>query len=249
MRCMFVNSFSGALKLVLAANLLLGVWYYLTPSSKTHDAFRPPAGLVHKREILQLIPRLGEHAPLPDLESSFDGVESNDIVDVGASLNCAWMGPLEDPAQLVSLFDTLEIRYSVERRQQPDMDNTYYRVHTPKFGNREIALGALDDIRTSISRSGVAIDSYIVGSGSLENAVSLGLFAEHDNALNVQRVLAGLNVNALVEPEVRLLARYWVAIENTYYVEFKEEIVAALAALAGVVSVSENLCETIAQAE
>jgi hypothetical protein len=247
---MFINSLPGALRLALAANLLLGIWYLLTPSSKTHDAFKAPVGLVHKSELQQLSPRLGgEQAQLSTFERSMARMESDDIIDMGYPPYCAWMGPLEDLAQLASVFDALELGYTIERRQQPDMANPYYRVHTPKFANREIALGALDDIRASISRSGVAIDSYIVASGLLENAISLGLFAEQDNALNVQRVLAGLNVNSLVEQEVRLLTRYWIVLENTYYIEFKEEIDVALAGMTSLVSVSENLCETIAQAE
>jgi hypothetical protein len=61
--------------------------------------------------------------------------------------------------------------------------------------------------------------------------------------------LAGLNVNVLLEPEMGLLNRYWAVVNSNYYIEFKEEIDAALTGAAAALGVSENLCETIAQAE
>lgn len=247
---MTMNSFSGALKLALAANLLLGAWYFLIPSAVvTRDSIVPPVGLVHKHEILPLPPRVSSGASLLVTEDSSARTEHEDDVEAGYLARCIWIGPLEDPAQFAALFDTLEVGYDIEGKQEPDIANPFYRVHTPIFETREAVVAALDEIRTSISRTEATIDSYIVTTGPLENAISLGLFSERDNALNVQRVLAGLNMNVLVEPEMRLLNRYWAVVNNIYYIEFKEEIDAALAGFAGALSVSENLCETIAQAE
>lgn len=238
------------LKLALAANLLLGIWYFLIPSAVvTRDAIVPPVGLVHKHEILRLNPRVSTVSSLLVPEDSSAGVESEDDIEAGDLARCIWIGPSENSMQFSDLFDALEVRYDIEIKQEPDIANRFYRVHTPIFESREAVTAALDEIRASISRTGSSIDSYIVTTGPLENAISLGLFSERDNALNVQRVLAGLNMDVLVELEIRSLNRYWAVVNNTYYIEFKEEIDDALARFSGAMSVSENLCETIAQAE
>jgi hypothetical protein len=104
------------------------------------------------------------------------------------------------------------------------MDNPFFRVQTPAFESREVAIVALEGIRESIERSSVPIDSYIVPTGPLENAISLGLFSDRANALNVQRLLADQDIDVIVEQEGRSTSRYLVALKREYYDDFKEEI-------------------------
>jgi len=247
---MSISSFSAALKLAFAANLLLGTWYFLIPSAEVaSDAIVPSVVLVHKQEILRLNPRLSSLSSLVASETSSGRIEYENEVEAEFAGNCIWIGPLEDPTQFAPFFDAPEVEYEIKGKREADMANPFYRVHTPIFESRQAVIAALDAIRDSISRAGATIDSYIVTTGPLENAISLGLFSQRDNALNVQRILAGLNVNVLVELELRLLNRYWAVVNSVYYIEFKKEIDAALAGSAVALSVSENLCETIAQAE
>lgn len=245
-----MSSFSRVLKLLLAGNLLLGAWFFMTSSSvATRELVLPPVLLVHKREVERLSPRLS-HVVSAQISEDLPGLpEGIGGDDPGYSAQCLVIGPLNDSAPLVGRLDELEVEYDIREWQEPDMANPYYRAHTPAFESREVAITALEDIRISISRSGASIDSYIVTTGSLENAISLGLFSERDNALNVQRILASQDINVIVEPEMRLISSRQVVMNHSYYNEFKEEIDALLVELSVGPGVIENLCETIAQAE
>ena len=103
------------------------------------------------------------------------------------------------------------------------MDNPFFRVQISIFESRDVALIALEDIRKTIELSDIPIESYIVSADPLENAISLGLFSDRANALNVQLTLAYQGIDVMVEQEGRLTSRYLVALKREYYDDFKEE--------------------------
>jgi hypothetical protein len=129
------------------------------------------------------------------------------------------------------------------------MDNPFFRVQISIFESRDVALIALEDIRKTIELSDIPIESYIVSADPLENAISLGLFSDRANALNVQLTLAYQGIDVMVEQEGRLTSRYLVALKREYYDDFKEEIDIVVDALMLEFSGAENVCETIAHAE
>jgi hypothetical protein len=236
--------------LLLAANFLLALWHFLIrPDQDRHREDYPVVTLVHKREVGALSIK-SEHAVLLQKPEAADILVDSSSDDVPIeSILCLELGQFDGLTQFSASLDGLALEYSVEEIQVLDMDNPFFRVQTPAFESREVAIVALEGIRESIERSSVPIDSYIVPTGPLENAISLGLFSDRANALNVQRLLADQDIDVIVEQEGRSTSRYLVALKREYYDDFKEEIDTIVDALQLGFSVAENVCETIAHAE
>lgn len=236
--------------MLLAANLLLALWHFLIrPNEDRRREDNPVVTLVHKREVGSLSIK-SQHAILPQTPdaANIPVDSSSDDVQIEPML-CLEFEQLDSFTQFSASLDGLALEYSVEEIQELDMDNPFFRVQTPAFESRDVALVALEGIRESIERSGVPIDSYILPTGPLENAISLGLFSDRANALNVQRTLADQGVDVMVGQEGRSISRYLVALKREYYDDFKEEIDTIVDALMLEFSTAENVCETIAHAE
>jgi hypothetical protein len=233
---------------LLAGNILIALWYLLAPDQvqkRTIEARHN--SLIHKREIDGIVARLPEDEVIatPDIQLS----DNDDLTElpIESGDQCFMLGPFDSEERLTELFGGFEFEVLVRRVE--DFDRPFYRAFTVASTSRSDALGVLDAIRDAIERSGSQIDSYIVPSGPLENAISLGLFSEQVNALNVQRILVAQGVNVLVEPELRLLDQYWVVAKAGYYADFKRKTSETSEVLSLETSATENLCETIAQAE
>ena len=245
-----MSAYSRTILILVAANSLLALWHFLIRPNETmlRTEF-PVVSLVHKSEAAPLSLK-SEHRVLlqtPDITAVPIEIDSN-VESIGAPI-CLEFSQLDVFAQFSASLDGLALEYSVEEIRVLDIDNPFFRVQTPAFESRDVAIAALQGIRESIERSGVPIDSYIVAAGPLENAISLGLFSDRANAFNVQRVLADQGVNVMVEREGRSTSRYRVVLEREYYFELKEQIDVVAGALMLEISALENLCETIAHAE
>jgi hypothetical protein len=233
---------------LLAGNVLIALWYLIVPYQVQDRTIEVKQNsLIHKREIDEIVARLPEveFVATPEIQLS----DNNDLTElpIESSDQCFMFGPFESEELLIELFGGIE--FEILARRVEDSDRPFYRAFTLASKSRAEALGALGVIRDAIERTGSQIDSYIVSSGPLENAISLGLFSEQVNALNVQRILGAQGVNVLVEPELRLLDQYWVVAEIGYYADFKRKIDEMPGVLSPETNAIENLCETIAQAE
>ena len=100
------------------------------------------------------------------------------------------------------------------RITQPDFRlPSYYRVFIPPAPSLEAARETLNEIRAGISDAGMNIDTYLVRQGSQRNAISLGVFSQRPNALNVQAALESLGFQTETEEiprfagEIRVVVR------------------------------------------
>jgi len=244
---------SAYLRIVLilvASNFLLALWQILIrPNEGDRREDYPVVTLVHKREVGSLSLKSGHAEMLQAPETADIPVDTNSELDPTARILCLEFGQFEGVTQFSDSLDGLALEYSVEEIQFRDMDNPFFRVQTPAFESRDVALIALEGIRETIELSDVPIESYIIPAGPLENAISLGLFSDRANAINVQLTLADQGIDVMVEQEGRLTSRYLVALKSEYYYDFKEEIDIIVDALMLEFSAAENVCETIAHAE
>lgn len=245
-----MNVYTRAILMLVAANFLLALWLLLTHQnealSKTEVSV---VELVHKREAGRLSERQMHTILSQDTEASNIQIVNDFGAESAEAMLCLEVGGSDGLAQFSKLLDSLPLEYNVEQLQVLDMENPFYRVKTAPYESRDVAVVSLASIRESIERSGVPIDSYIVPTGPLENAISLGLFSDQSNALNVQRALAEQDINVLVEQEGRPTSRYRIVLRTDYYIDFKEQIDPLIDALTLQFSAVENVCETIAHAE
>lgn len=173
------------------------------------------------------------------------GAESEDRDDQP----CYILGNFASEVDAVAAMTGSSQPYRVVARQVQQEGAPRYRVRSEVQSDREAGLLRLSRLRQAIARSGASIDSYLVTSGAIANAVSLGLFSEQSNALNVQRLLQAQGEEVVVELENQLETRFQVVLTDSYHVDVNGENWVSLGLELALFTGSENLCETIAQAE
>ncbi len=137
------------------------------------------------------------------------------VVDaqVGAAA-CHEVGPFASEAEAQQFVSSLGAGFDTlidSRATQLRLD---YRVYLPPYGSRDEAAAALETLRERLQAEGVAIDSFLMSRGELANGIALGLFAERDNAINVQRQMTELGYSVVLEEEPRMQEAAWVQVED-----------------------------------
>jgi hypothetical protein len=237
--------------LLLAANFLLLLWSLLRPatgdprSQVSKNMPNTQISLVHISELSNSL--LATHA---DMHSRSDLMETDaERRDDSLQDSCLMLGPFVSEESARIALSGERIVFGVISRSAAEQGALLYRAMIPPTVSREEALVSLSSAREAIQRIGGGIDTYLVASGPIANAVSLGLFIEPSNALNVQRLLAGEGIVVVIEPEIRAETRFWVVTYDAKVIDMlieNEYLQGLEVALAGL---SENLCEMIAQAE
>tara|TARA_R110002167_G_scaffold332205_1_gene539040 strand:- start:36 stop:785 length:750 start_codon:yes stop_codon:yes gene_type:complete len=170
-------------------------------------------------------------------------IESPDVVQ---ALYCAQIGPFrnEDDARNFANTHAQRMSLSVDIRQVPAAPD--YRVFLPPFASRELATSTQETLRAAFAANNLAIDTYLVPRGELENSIALGLFSEQRNALNVQQQMLGLGYQVVVRTEEKQVSEAWVLAEN---IETEAEFAqhwAQMRLTRSYIDAGEKLCETIA---
>lgn len=123
-----------------------------------------------------------------------------------------------------------------------------YRVYLPPASSRAIATITLDGLAERLAAAELAIDSYLITRGILENAIALGVYEDPERAQTVQASVAEMGYEAEIEElsrstgEIRVWLRHPTA-ERVTDAEWLD-----LTAERDGLSRSENLCETLVQA-
>ena len=223
--------------LLLAANLLLALWFYL------------------RADVYPAV-SLNSHAQVDTVQKSeltivlADDMPPTLIDEVGiepAAMGCYLIGEFNSEDAALALLTEYELPYQIMVQQAPSSEPPRYRVRSQIADNREAGLEMLAELREMISQTGVSIDSYLVTTGPIANSVSLGLFSEQTNALNVQRILVNLGAEIVVEPEIQLENRYQLLVGSVYPIETNSEIIDREGLNVQLLEPLENLCEMIAQ--
>lgn len=242
---------------LLAFNLLSLLWFFvrgdltLAPKSQYADFNRQDPGasllLESERPNAPLSDRFLVSGDSPQAVTGQEG--RGELSDNSVAPDCYMLGDFVSEADAVAAMDGLSISYRVVVREAESVSPIRYRVRSAIAPDREAGLQRLAELRRAIAETGVSIDSYLVTSGPMQNAVSLGLFNEHSNALNVQRLLQVQGEEVLVEIERSVENRFQILFQNGYPFEFNSESWDSLGLTMVRVDASENVCETIAQAE
>jgi hypothetical protein len=124
-----------------------------------------------------------------------------------------------------------------------------YRVYLPPVSSRAIATMTLDALSERIVEAGLAIESYLITRGLLENGIALGVFADLAGATEVQNQLSEFGYGTEIDEiprssgDIRVeLTAVSGSVDQTENVKWLE-----LATARPYLTLVENLCETIAQ--
>lgn len=231
-----MRSLPRLLLLLVAVNLLLLLWNLVRPTlndSLAGDTHGPAVPLVHVNE---LPPEMLVRHPLVSGKS--DPFRS-----------CLMRGPFASRDDAQSIMLGSGIAFWVEARRQVMGDQPLYRAMIAPSESLEEARVRLFEVKAAIERIGGGVDTYLVTSGPIANAVSLGLFTQQSNALNVQGMLAGEGIEVAVETELRVEESYWVVTNNAEAIDIVDENTGLRVFEVVSAELSENLCEMIAQVE
>lgn len=163
-----------------------------------------------------------------------------------ATLYCAQIGPFRDEQDARNFLSSHAARMplAVEMREvaaAPD-----YRVFLPPFASRELAASTQEALRAAFVANNLAIDTYLVPRGELENAIALGLFSEQRNALNVQQQMQALGYQVEVRTEEKLEVQVWVLASGVESETVFQRHWAQMRLSRSYIDAGEKLCETIA---
>lgn len=159
---------------------------------------------------------------------------------------CAEIGPFEDLSDADGFIGTNVSRFAMtaEVRRLPAAPD--YRVYLPPFASRELADSTMTALREAFAANGLAIDSFLISRGELENGIALGLFSEQRNATNVQAQLERLGYRVVIAEEEKFREEVWVLVSG---VESEAEFArhwAEIQLSRSYIQTGEKLCETIA---
>ena len=162
--------------------------------------------------------------------------------------SCFTVASFESTDEATSFIGELDQRqFAASLRLTGEMLDSRYRVFLAPASSRGIATITLDSLSDTLAAARLQIESYLITRGSLENCIALGVFAQRDNAQQVQNQLLALGYAAEIEEIPRSTGeiQVWLqllqadAMENPEWLE--------LTASRPDLRIMENLCETIAQ--
>lgn len=235
---------------LLFSNLAFLAWNLFVPVANEPRVLAPTTD---EGERVQLLSEVSSDQlrPYPDQQQASAPVTVAEVAespDVPQALYCAQIGPFrdEDDARNFANTHAQRMSLSVDIRQVPAAPD--YRVFLPSFASRELATSTQETLRAAFAANNLAIDTYLVPRGELENSIALGLFSEQQNALNVQQQMLGLGYQVVVRTEEKQVSEAWVLAED---IESEAEFAqhwAQMRLTRSYIDAGEKLCETIAHA-
>ncbi len=151
----------------------------------------------------------------------------------------------DDAISFISEIDENRVNASLKLTGDP-LDSRY-RVYLPPLSSKGIATITLDRLSERLSAAAMQVETHLISRGSLENAIALGIFTELENARDLQERVAMLGYSPGIEEisrstgeiQVQLIVLESDVLENREWLDLTVDRTD--------LSITENLCETIAQ--
>lgn len=213
----------GILLGLLLANMLYLGWQFLLPDDESGNATTAPSlealgqdvatlQLLSEASQTQLIPYRGAAEPEePARESLADAPQTPPPTPPQF---CAELGPFRDREDAEGFMVTNAGRFTMSIEGRQASAPSIYRVFLPPLSSRELAASTMQALRAAFESSNLSIDSFLITQGELVNGIALGLFAEQQNALNVQNQLQALGYSVTVREEPKVNEEIWVIVSG-----------------------------------
>ncbi|WP_339860077.1 hypothetical protein [Pseudohongiella acticola] len=211
---------------LLMLNLLYALWVALQPASGPVETAGDRSGV----ETLVL---------MSEIERPLSIIERQPEL-------CIALGPFSDESSLRALaseqLQGRDWRAGVEAEPLVPL----YRVLVPPAETGPAGAALLTSVRSAIEGAGLDIDTYLVVGGDLDGVVSLGLFADRDNASNVYEQVSGLGAAVEMQVENRTRRVYFIVFQNDEDSDFIQESAEIAQGIDAGAGITEKLCEMIA---
>lgn len=194
---------------------------------------RPTPGQEAAMELAADRTQVGQAYPVTPLVTPSDLSDSRPV--------CALIGPFPDES-LRELAMERWATYEPRALSRSEPGEVFYRVHVSATEEGPDIL--LSSVRERLQGAEPDIGSFLISDGQLAGDVSLGLFRQHSNAVDVQRRASEAGVSAILHEEREESATYWLQLQfDTTQVPLSA---GELRELDEDLQYTENLCETIA---
>lgn len=185
---------------LLFVNLVFAAWILYDLSREPVVA--PVPASLELPATLQLISevdssQLVSRGVAPDVAST--PAEAGVCVELGPYLSAQ---AAQDFADTLSGYDFTPLEYS-------EIEVVNYRAYIAPLDSRSEAEEVLGRLRSTIERLQLRTDGFLIGSGELENGISLGLFGDRSNALALERALDAQGFAVSVREEPRMRQEFW----------------------------------------
>jgi len=174
-------------------NLLLFGWFMAKPQQQEHSENTAPSS--PPTDSYQ-----AGNSNIPELKLLSEAVAESPLID-----NCATIGPLENINMVRRLRDRLGAYTSrIRERQTEARVERGYWVYLPVAESRDAAL----EYTNQLASMGIS-DYFVVTTGEMQNAVSVGLFNDIQRAEQRQRQLQALGFNTSLGARREYETHYW----------------------------------------
>jgi len=123
-----------------------------------------------------------------------------------------------------------------------------YQVFLPPTASTEIARLTLADLAQRVEEAGLAVETYLITRGELQNAVALGVFDSATEAVVLRDQVLGLGYSPQIQQFDAFVSRVQVWLRAPESERINELEWLDLTGERPNISRAENLCQTIAQA-
>lgn len=183
---------------------------------------------------------------VPDVESVPEPDQENQLLAAGQEPGCFQLEGFADTSQAEGFVAAYAENFALSIINEEIAGNPAYRVYLSPAESRSAANAALQELRARLLAESLNIDSFVISSGELENAISLGLFSERSNALNVERQMTVLGYQVVLAEQPGLRQRYLVLLAEQPGNPSLADLWAQISPSYPQVQPTEKLCETIA---
>lgn len=230
---------------LLFTNLVYLAWNLLVPSPQPTGL---PQSMVQEGEQVVLL-REASQDQLRSYQASQNSVEpiaASEPSIAGEGAYCAEIGPFRSESDALAFIASNEQRMTLEMDLRQIALAPDYRVFLPPFASRELASSTLETLKAAFAANNLAIDTYLIPRGELENGIALGLFSEQRNALNVQQQMERLGYQVTLREEEKTSEQAWVLARGVESSAVFQQNWAQMRLSRSYIDAGEKLCETIA---
>ncbi len=166
--------------------------------------------------------------------------EASVIYD-SSGASCPSIGPFKDREQMKTVGKQIASKgFKVAVRSVETDSGEKYRVFIPPFETREEAAGELKRLRAK------KIDSYIMSTPPLENAISLGIFSSKESALGLVKKMNSSGYFAEMTPTSLKTTAFWLDVDAARAPEKADQVVVStLSEIKGLTRV-DSPCKVVA---
>lgn len=226
-----------------------GYWSQIQETSVTSPDLAPQAHTPLEGQPLVLLterlPAPASPAPPPTIAPERARIEPPrmpEVMSEPASKICARIGPYDEEGitrQLISQLKAAGLDAQLAHTQ--DAVSNQYWVLLPPAESRRRALQTLRELQAR------KIDSYLISSGEMKNAISLGLFSRDELARGVQERIREAGYPAEIRQKEKLEKAFWVQLVAEQPFENARKVLDSLISDNEGVKITNTPCEMFAQ--